>query len=257
MFTMTTSVLTSISNAILHIEFNRPEKKNALTLEMYKIAAQAIEQAGDNSEIRAIVLSGRGGNFTSGNDLTDFLTASQDDLDNSVIRFIKTVPACNKPIIAAVQGYAVGIGTTVLLHCDLVYADASAKLQMPFVNLALCPEFGSSLLLPQLIGQRRATELLMLGKTINAATALEYGLLNGVVDNCLETAKEQAGQIAALPAAAIRVTKQLLHQTDKDSLMRAIEAEGLQFSERLQSPEAKEAMTAFMEKRAPDFTQFD
>lgn len=254
---MTSPVLISQNNRVLHIEFNRPEKKNALTREMYILAAQAIEKAGSDTQIRAIVLSGRGGNFTTGNDITDFLTATAEDMDNSVLYFIRTLPACNKPVIAAISGHAVGIGATLLMHCDLVYADASAKLQMPFVNLALCPEFGASLLLPKLVGHRRAAELLLLGSTINANTALEYGLLNAVVEDSVKTAQQQAQKLAAQPAAAVRITKQLLHQPDKEELLSVIQAEAELFGKRLQSPESKEAMTAFLEKRAADFSQFD
>ena len=229
---MTSPVLISHSNGVLHIEFNRPEKKNAINLEMYTQAATAIEEADTNPEIKVILFSGRGDSFTAGNDVGDFLSATAKQLEGSVQFFLRTVPICSKPIIAAIQGHAVGIGTTLLLHCDLVYADSTAKLQMPFVNLGLCPEFGSTLLLPQLIGQRRATELLLFGKSINAQTALDYGLINAIDDNCLEFALKQAHKLAAQAPTAVQITKQLLHQTDKETLLKVIKSEGVLFRER-------------------------
>lgn len=254
---MNAVVSTSKSDGILHIELNRPDKKNAITQEMYGLAADAFEQANDDSQVRVIIISGRGDSFTSGNDLVDFLSKTGESTEDGITRFLRAVPNCNKPIIAAVHGHAVGIGTTLLLHCDLAYADNSAKLQLPFVNLGLCPEFGSSFLLPQLIGHRRAADMLYTGKTINAETAYEYGLINELVDDALATAKQQAQRIVSQPAAAIRLTKKLLRNTDKAQLLEIIDAELIEFSRCIQSPEAKEAMTAFMEKRQPDFSQFD
>ncbi len=254
---MTSHLLILKMDDILHIQFNRPDKKNAITLEMYDLAAKALEAANDDKDVRAIIISGKGDCFTSGNDLADFLSTSTNSIDSRLKRFLMAMPNCNKPIIAAIHGHAIGIGTTLLLHCDLVYADSSATLQLPFVNLGLCPEFGSSLLLPQLIGKRRAAELLLLGQAIDAKTALEYGLINDVVDDALATAQVQAQKLAAQPAAAIRLTKSLLHQNDKDLLISTIEAECIEFAKRMQSLEAKEAITAFMEHRAPDFSQFD
>ncbi len=254
---MTSHLLTSISEGILHIEFNRPDKKNALTLEMYGLAAESLEKSNTDKSVRAIISAGKGESFTSGNDLADFLNAPSDNMNNELVRFLNTLPNCSKPIIAAIHIHAVGIGTTMLLHCDLVYADNSAKLQLPFVNLGLCPEFGSSLLLPQLIGMRRASELLLLGQSINAQTALEYGLINAVVDDVQATAYEQAQALVAKPAAAVRLSKSLLHHVDKEQLMSMIETEANEFNKRMQSPEAKEAMTAFMERRAADFSAFD
>ncbi|WP_101756776.1 enoyl-CoA hydratase [Oceanicoccus sp. KOV_DT_Chl] len=254
---MSTVISTLTDDGILHIEFNRPEKKNAITVDMYAQASEAFEQANTNPKVRVIIISGRGDSFTAGNDLMDFISHTSDGLNNGVVRFLNAVPNCTKPIIAAVQGHAVGIGTTLLLHCDMVYADTTAKFQLPFVKLALCPEFGSSFLLPRLIGQRHAAALLYTGAAINAETAFQYGLINQVTDDALATAREQAQIIAALPAAAIRLTKDLLTNTDKAQLMSIIEAEGKEFAECMKSPEAKEAMTAFMEKRQPDFSQFD
>ena len=254
---MTDTIKLSIQDAVMHIEFNRPEKKNALTMKMYDMATEAIKQADTDPAVRTVVISGRGDCFTAGNDMVDFLSASTGGLADNVLHFLRAVPQCSKPIIAAVHGHAVGIGTTLLLHCDLVYAEANAKLKMPFVNLALCPEFGSSLLLPKLIGHRRASELLLLGETMDAHTALQYGIVNAVVDNCLDTAREKAQQLATKPAAAIRLTKQLLRKADQEELLQVIEEETQAFAARLVSPEAVEAFTAFMEKREPDFSQFD
>jgi enoyl-CoA hydratase/carnithine racemase len=251
------SLITHFSKGVLHIEFNRPEKKNAITLEMYGLAAKALEQANEDSQVRAVIISGRGDCFTSGNDLMDFLDDANQGMADNVMDFLKAVPNCTKPIIAAVHGHAIGIGTTLLLHCDLVYAEPSALFKMPFVNLGLCPEFASSILLPQLIGHRRAAELLLLGKAIDAETAYQYGLINEVVDNAVEAAQAQAATLAALPASAIRATKALLHQYDKEQVMEIIQTEGAVFAQCMHSPEAIEAMTAFMERRQPDFSQFD
>lgn len=254
-------VLTSTDNNTLHIQFNRPEKKNAITLEMYELAAQAFEQANEDPQIRSIIISGAGGCFTSGNDLMDFLSAGSDDggdsVNNQLLRFLKAVPDCSKPVIAAIHGHAVGIGTTLLLHCDFVFAENNATLQLPFTNLGLCPEFGSSLLLPRQIGQLRANELLLCGNSFGALKALEYGLVNAVVDDALASAQQQAAQLNQQPAAAIRLTKSLLHRAGREELAQTIEIEGVEFLKRMKSPEAKEAITAFMEKRTPDFSQFD
>ena len=253
---MANTLLTTLKDGILHIEFNRPDKKNAITLEMYGLAADALEYAHQDKAIRVVILSGRGECFTSGNDLGDFLSASAGELDNRVMRFLKALPLCTKPVIAAIHSHAVGIGTTMLLHCDLVYADKSARLQMPFVNLGLCPEFASSLLLPQLVGQQRAAELLLLAEPIDADTACRYGLINAVVNDASATAFEKARQLAAKPAAAIRLTKSLLHEADQHTLISRIEMEGIEFAKCMQSPEAKEAVAAFMERRTADFSQF-
>lgn len=250
-------LLTNITDGILHIEFNRPNKKNALTLEMYGLAAAALKQANADPAIRVVIISGRGDDFTSGNDLADFLSAGDKGAQAALIEFLRALPECNKPVIAAVHGHAIGIGTTLLLHCDLVIASPSTNLQMPFVKLGLCPEFGSSFLLPKFIGQRRATELLLLGKAIDGATALEYGLINEVSEEPLLSALQQAQVLSDLPAAAVRLCKSLLLKNDKARLLAAIEAEGIEFNQRMQSAEAIEAMTAFMERRDPDFRQFD
>lgn len=254
---MSEHILSTIDNGILHLQFNRSDKKNAITLAMYGALADALEAANDNRAVRVVVLSGNGSSFTAGNDLADFLAASSESLEGNLQRFLRALPNCSKPVIAAVHGHAVGIGTTLLLHCDFVYADSSAMLQVPFVNLALAPEFGSSLLLPKIVGPLRANELLMLGERIDAKTACDYGLINQVVENALETATQQAARLAKQPLNSLRVTKALLQRIDKETLLTTIEAEGIEFAKCMQSPEANEAMTAFMERRAPDFSQFD
>lgn len=251
-------VLIDKSDNILHIEFNRPDKKNALTLEMYKLAAIALEQANTDPQVRVVIISGRGDTFTAGNDLSAFLEAPASAQDNPLLRFLYALPACTKPVITAISGHAVGIGTTMLLHCDLNYADRSARLQMPFVNLGLCPEFGSSLLLPQLIGQKRAADLLLSGRVIDANTAKEYGLINEVVEgDCLAYSREKALALAAQPPASLRLTKRLLTEPYRQQILEVIDQEIALFNEALQSDEAKEALTAFMERRTPDFSQFD
>lgn len=254
---MSEHIHSTIDDGVLNIQFNRSDKKNAITLAMYGALAAALEDANDKPSVRAVVLSGNGSCFTSGNDLADFLSAASDSSDNNLLRFLRALPNCSKPVIAAVHGHAIGIGTTLLLHCDFVYADNSAKLQLPFVNLALAPEFGSSLLLPKVVGPLRANELLMLGESIDAKTACDYGLINAVVDAPLEIAKQQALKLAQQPSSSMRVTKALLKRIDKEELMAAIEAEGIEFAKCMKSPEANEAMTAFMERRTPDFSRFD
>lgn len=254
---MSEHILSSIADGILNIQFNRSDKKNAITLAMYGALADAFETANDNRSVRAVVLSGNGSCFTSGNDLADFLSGTNDSTENDLMRFLRALPNCSKPVIAAIHGHAIGIGTTLLLHCDFVYADSSARLQLPFVNLALAPEFGSSLLLPKVVGPLRANELLMLGESIDAETAYDYGLINAVVDKPLDLAKQQALKLAQQPLSALRVTKALLKRIDNEQLMATIEAEGIEFAKCMKSPEANEAMTAFMERRTPDFSRFD
>lgn len=247
-------ILTAQADGILTITFNRPDKKNALTSAMYATLADALEAADTDPAVRVILFTGNGGAFTSGNDLQDFLNNPPQGDNTPVFRFLRAISTASKPMIAAVSGVAVGVGTTMLLHCDLVYAGESAKLSLPFVNLALVPEAASSLLLPAMVGHHRAAELLMLGEAFTPATAKEYGIVNAVYpdDRLLTEATAVAVKLAAKPPTAMRLTKQLLKQA-KGDVAGQMAAEGEHFRSQLKSAEAREAMTAFFEKRAPRF----
>ncbi|WP_298728209.1 enoyl-CoA hydratase [uncultured Ferrovibrio sp.] len=248
-------ILTTPADGILTITFNRPDKKNALTSAMYASLADALEKADTESDVRVILFTGNGGAFTAGNDLQDFLNNPPAGEETPVFRFLRAISTISKPMIAAVSGVAVGVGTTMLLHCDLVYAAENAKFSLPFVNLALVPEAASSLLLPRMIGHHRASELLLLGEPFTAATAKEYGIVNAVhaEDRLLDEAMQVARKIAAKPPTAVRLTKQLLRQS-KGDVAGQMAAEGVHFRAQLKSAEAREAMTAFFEKRPPKFS---
>ena len=252
-------VQTELKADVLRITIDRPEKKNALTTAMYTALADAVEEGDSNSDVRVMLLHSNGDSFTAGNDLEDFMKNPwQGGAMPPALRFIGAVANAKKPIIAAVHGMAVGIGVTILLHCDLVYAADTARLTTPFVNLGIVPEAGSTLLLPALVGHQRAAELLMLGTPISARRAYELGLVNAVVapGALLATALEAAQKLAEKPAGAIRATKTLLRKAGQAELERAIREEVEVLSERLASPECREALTAFLEKRKPNFAQF-
>jgi enoyl-CoA hydratase/carnithine racemase len=240
---------------ILEIRLNRPEKKNAITVAMYAAMADALAEAERDPAIRVVLFSGAGGAFTAGNDLNDFLAVRPGGPDAPVRHFLRAISGAEKILVAAVQGAAVGVGTTLLLHCDLVVAGESAKLQLPFVNLGLVPEAASSLLLPALVGHRRAAELFLLGEAFDAATAHAYGLVNRVVEDAavLDVARGLARQIAARAPAAVRLTKKLMKSPSGTVAERMAEEFRL-FESQLKSVEVKEAISAFFEKRAPDFS---
>lgn len=244
---------------ILTIQMNRPDKKNALTLDMYTIMAGAMRAAQDDPDVRVILFTGAGGNFTSGNDLGDFMTSPPVGKDSPVWHFLSALFEAKKPLVSAVTGVAVGIGTTMLLHCDLAYAGESARFILPFINLGLVPEAGSSFLLPRFLGHVRAAELLMLGDSFDAAKALELGFVNQVVpDDAVEAlARSKAAQLAAKPPAALRLTKAMLKEGHAEALAATVRKESPRFIERLNSAEAAEAFQAFMERRAPDFSRFE
>lgn len=254
---MTEYIKISRAQRVLHLQFNRPERKNAITLDMYTQLANALNDAAADSDIRVVLFSGAGNCFTSGNDLQDFLAGGELNESNPVVRFLKALLNFPKPVVAAVSGAAVGIGTTLLLQCDLVYGDASAKFQMPFVNLGLVPEYASSYLVPRLIGQAKAAELLLLGESFNAQTACELGILNGVSEDVLNHARAQALKLAAQPPAAVRATKALLREPTKAQSLAVMMQEFEAFGVGLAGGEFKEAATAFFEKRKPDFSAFD
>jgi len=243
---------------VLRIELARTDKKNALTQDMYRAMLQALADADADAQVRAILIHGARDCFTAGNDLKDFLERSPDGGPTDSFRFIQALPGVAKPLIAAVGGVAVGVGTTMLLHCDLVYATPAARFQMPFVPLGLVPEASSSLLLPMIAGYQRAAELLLLGQPFSAEKALAAGFVTEIVPEAdlLEYARNAALAVAALPPASVRLTKQLMKRPLAPAIAAQMEEERKVFAERLQSGEAKEAMTAFFEKRKPDFSRF-
>lgn len=253
---MANHIIVDECDGILHIQMNRPEKKNALTREMYSDFTNALRRADSDDTIRAIIISGCDGCFTAGNDLTDFLGEPHVDEQSPVTQFIKLLPMVKKPIVASVNGSAVGVGTTMLLHCDIVVAGDDAVFQMPFVQLGLVPEAGSSLLLPMMLGQARAARLLMLGETINAQAAYEFGIVSRVCEThlTLTASMDIAKHLAALPAGALSATKRLMKSRFQSELMEKIDEENEVFRMLLSKPEAKEALTAFIEKRKADFS---
>lgn len=254
---MSEHISVTSQDRILTIRMQRPEKKNALTREMYLSMNQALQQADAESSVRVILITGTQDCFTAGNDLVDFANARPGEASPAIL-YLQTLAATKKPIVAAVSGFAVGIGTTMLLHCDLVYADSTARFQLPFVNLGLCPEAGSSVILPVLVGQRRAAELLYLGEPFNAEKARALGIVNEVVTEnvVLDAALAKARQLAEKPPSALRTTKMLLKHGAASSIADAMASETQQFAALLQGPEAKEAMGAFLERRKPDFSKF-
>lgn len=252
-------VVVALDGGVLTVTMARPDKKNAITNAMYGAMADALERAESDSAIRAVLLQGDGDSFTAGNDLADFAAVSRGvQGERHVGRFLAGLARATRPLVAAVQGNAVGIGTTMLLHCDLVYVSETAKLSLPFVQLGLCPEAASSMLLPRLLGHQRAAEKLMLGEPFSAQEALQIGLATRVlpVAELNEFVHQQARKLAALPASSLRETKRLMKGGDKAAVQARMAEEGEVFRCMLQAPEAKEAFKAFFEKRRPDFSQF-
>jgi enoyl-CoA hydratase/carnithine racemase len=256
------SIKTATLNGVATIEIARPEKKNALTVAMYQAMADALHAAQADAAVRAVLITGQPGIFTSGNDIDDFMNRPPaggiDNPDSPVVLFMKALHGCEKPVIAAVTGAAIGIGTTLLLHCDLVYVSDEARLAMPFVSLGLVPEFASSLIVPRLMGHVRAAEKLLLGDPFTGADAVEFGIANAVLPaaEVVNHARRVAERFNQLPPGAVRETKQLMRAPATAAVMDVIAAENRQFAARLTSPEAREAFMAFFQKRKPDFTQF-
>ena len=243
--------------ALLTLRMQRPDKKNALTRAMYAGMAEVLDQADCDGSVRAVLLTGGEHCFTSGNDVADFLQAPPSGLNSEVFQFMRALFEFSKPVVAAVAGPAVGIGTTLLLHCDLVYVSRDAQLKMPFVNLGLCPEYGSSLILPRLLGHARAAELLLLGQSFSGEQAAAWGIANQVLDDgaaTLAKAREAALRFLDLAPSAVADSKRLMRAPGREELRRVIEEEGALFGQRLRSPEAIEALSAFMQLRAPDFS---
>jgi enoyl-CoA hydratase/carnithine racemase len=236
--------------------FNRPAKKNALTVAMYATMAERLDEAAALPDVRAVIITGAGDAFTSGNDLGDFMAHPQMDGDHHVVKFLKALVRFPKPIVAAVNGVAIGIGTTMLLHCDLVLVASSARFQLPFVRLGLSPEGGSSILLPRLAGLQRASELLMWGEPFDAAKAREIGLANAVYpdgDLRAEVAT-RIEKLLELPPEAVIAAKELIRKPQREELEKTMVHESVIFGQRLGSAEATEAFSAFFEKRKPRFT---
>jgi len=247
---MTEHILIERSGGVLSLTLNRPEKKNALTAHMYQRLASAIDDAANDPDVRCILIQGNGDSFTAGNDLSDFAAVNTGDRERiGPNPFIAALARATTPLVAAVQGRAVGVGTTMLLHCDLVFVAEDARLTTPFVNLALVPEAASSLLLPTRIGHVRAFAMFVLGDAVDAATAVGWGLANAVVPTAElhARARAAAAAVAAQPAAAVALTKQLMR--DSAALSAQIDKENRHFAAQLQSPEARAAFAAFRDRQ--------
>lgn len=252
------TIKTATLNGVATIEIARPEKKNAITMAMYSAMAQALIAAKADPAVRSVLITGQPGIFTSGNDIDDFMQRPPDTAESPAFVFMKALIGCDKPVIAAVTGAAIGIGTTLLLHCDFVYVSDEARLAMPFVSLGLVPEFGSSLIVPLLMGHARAAEKLLLGEPFTGADAVECGIANAVLPagEVMNHARRVAERFNALPPGAVRETKTLMRRARAQSTLETIAAEAELFAKCLRSPEAQEAFSAFFQKRKPDFTQF-
>jgi len=252
------TIKTATHNGVATIEIARPEKKNALTGAMYSAMAEALAAANADAAVRAVLISGQPGIFTSGNDLEDFMQRPPAGAESPVFRFMQALLDCEKPVVAAVTGGAVGIGTTMLLHCDLVYVSDEARLAMPFVSLGLVPEYASSLLVPALMGHAKAAEKLLLGDPFTGPEAVECGIANAVLpaDEVLNHARRMAERFNALAPRAVRESKRLMRAPLRERIQQVMAAEGELFATSLRSPEAREAFQAFFEKRKPDFSRF-
>ncbi|QIL81797.1 enoyl-CoA hydratase [Diaphorobacter sp. HDW4A] len=257
MSTPAQDILVHHEHGVTTITFNRVSKKNSFTASMYTQMADALDNAKADAATRVLVFQGDVAIFSAGNDISDFLNNPPTTQDAPVFRFLRCLATFPKPMLAAVCGPAVGVGTTLLFHCDLVYAGDNAAFSMPFVNLGVCPEAGSSLLAPQMLGYHRAAEALLLGEPFMAEAALEVGLVNRVVPptECNMLAQMQAKKLAAKSLASLMETKRLLKKTNADELLARIDEEAASFGRMLGEPAAKEAFTAFMEKRVPDFSK--
>jgi enoyl-CoA hydratase/carnithine racemase len=250
-------ILNHVDQGVMTLTFNRVDKKNSITAKMYAALADALEQAKDDAHVRVVVIQGHATIFSAGNDIADFLNAPPADENASVFRFLRNIAAFPKPIIAAVAGPAVGIGTTLLFHCDLVYAGDNAAFSMPFVNLGLCPEAASSYLVPNMFGYHRAAEVLLLGEPFMAEAAMEVGLVNRVLPptEVNDYAHAQARKMAGKPISALIETKRLMKAPHVATVQAQMSQEGASFGRMLREPAAKEAFGAFMEKRKPDFSK--
>ena len=250
-------VLIHTADGVMTLTLNRVDKKNSFTQAMYTACADALAQASTDNSVRAVVLQGHATIFSAGNDISDFLHGPVSTQESPVFRFLRGIATFPKPLVAAVCGPAVGIGTTLLFHCDLVYAGDNAAFSMPFVNLGLCPEAASSLLVPQMLGYHRAAEALLLGEPFMAEAALEVGLVNRIVPpmEANGVAQAQARKLAAKPLSSLVETKRFMKKGQMAQVLEVMAEEGERFGQMLREPAAREAFTAFMEKRRPDFSQ--
>lgn len=250
-------ILVARRGAVLAVGFNRPAKRNALTAEMYRTLAGALGAAESDTAVRAVLFHGREDVFTAGNDLADFLDRSPSGENAPVFQFLKAVSGAAKPLVAAVNGPAVGLGTTLLLHCDIVVAGDNARFQLPFTALGLVPEFASSYLLPLIVGYQRAAHWLLLGEPFGAEEAREAGFVTRVVPaaQSLDVAWRAAEQLAALPPRSVQATKALMKRAHRAAIEAQLAAESERFRAMLGEPAAREAIAAFMERRKPDFTR--
>ncbi len=252
-----TDILNHTEAGVMTITLNRVDKKNSITAAMYATLADTLNHAQHDAAVRVVLIQGHATVFSAGNDIGDFLNNPPGGEDSPVFRFMRAVSAFPKPLVAAVCGPAVGIGTTMLLHCDLVYAGDNAAFSTPFVNLGLCPELASSLLMPQMLGYHRAAEALLLGEPFMAEAALEVGLVNRIVPptEANAVAQAQARKLAAKPLSALLETKRLMKKGQASLVAQQIGEEGASFGRMLREPAAREAFGAFMEKRKPDFSK--
>jgi enoyl-CoA hydratase/carnithine racemase len=250
-------ILTHIDAGVMTITFNRLDKKNSITSSMYAVMADAVAQASADASVRVVLFQGHESIFSAGNDIGDFLNQPPTTQESPVFRFLRGIATFEKPLLAAVAGPAVGIGTTMLFHCDLVYAGDNAAFSMPFVNLGLCPEAASSLLAPRMFGYHRAAEALLMGEPFFAEAAQEVGLVNRVVPPTEVNgyAQAQARKLAAKPLSSLIATKRLMKGGDQQAVLQKMDEEGQSFGRMLREPAAKEAFGAFMEKRKPDFSK--
>jgi enoyl-CoA hydratase/carnithine racemase len=254
---MSQDILIHQDAGICTITLNRVDKKNSITAAMYQSMANILVSAKDDVAVRVVVFQGHETIFSAGNDIADFLNNPPTGQDSPVFEFLHAIASMPKPVVAAVSGPAVGIGTTMLLHCDLVYAGDNAAFSMPFVNLGLCPEAASSLLVPQMMGYHRAAEALLLGEPLMAEAALEVGLVNRVLppSEANHYAQSVAKRLAAKPLSSLIETKRLMKKNQAPLVALVMDEEGASFGRMLREPAAREAFGAFMEKRKPDFTQ--
>jgi enoyl-CoA hydratase/carnithine racemase len=256
---MSQDILVSLADRVQRIQLNRPEKKNAITSAMYDAMRETIAASNDDKRVRVVFIHGQPDCFTAGNDLADFQDLERMRRERPAMKFLEVISTAVKPIVAAVNGSAVGIGTTMLLHCDLVYAGQSTRFQTPFVSLGLNPEGSSSYALARMAGHVQAAELLLLGERFSAEHAKAIGLINAVLPDAelFPYAEAKIAQLAAQPASAIRSTKALMRRWNADRVKEILAAESEAFGERLASPEFAEAARAFFERRKPDFSRFD
>jgi enoyl-CoA hydratase/carnithine racemase len=250
-------IITERSGNILRVELNRPTKRNAMTSRMYEALADIFNEAAKDERTRIVLWHGAGDSFCAGNDIEDFLKNPPGPGESPQARLMNAFVDFDKPLVAAVNGAAIGGGTTMLTHCDFVYAGESTKFQMPFINLAVVPEFGSSCSVPARIGHIRAAELILLGLPFDARRAADLGFVTEVVPDhdVLATATETARKLAAKPAGALQASKRLMKGPFREQIKAAMRAENEEFSARVRSDDAKEALAAFLEKRRPDFNR--